>query len=87
MRAADKEARKVLDQIGLLPKADVLAQDLTLMELKRLELARALATQPQLLILDEHMAGLNHAETDEAIQLIRQLHEEPTVVLSRLFRL
>lgn len=76
MITAEEEAREILDRIGLLHKADILARDLTLMELKRLELARALATRPQMLILDEHMAGLNHAETDEAIQLIRQLHQD-----------
>jgi branched-chain amino acid transport system ATP-binding protein len=50
-----------------------LAKDLTLMERKRLELARALAAKPQLLLLDELMAGLNHAEAEEAMQLIKQI--------------
>lgn len=76
MKGAEDEAREMLDRIGLLHKADVLAHNLTLMELKRLELARALATQPQLLLLDEHMAGLNHAEAEETMQLIKQLHRE-----------
>jgi branched-chain amino acid transport system ATP-binding protein len=46
------------------------------MERKRLELARALATNPQLLLLDELMAGLNHAEAETAMQLIRQIKND-----------
>lgn len=76
MAAASVEAKTILERIGLLSKADVLAKDLTLMERKRLELARALATSPQLLILDELMAGLNHAEAETAMQLIRQIKSD-----------
>jgi branched-chain amino acid transport system ATP-binding protein len=73
LKEAAEEAREILEIVGLLDKADILAKDLTLMERKRMELARALAARPQLLLLDELMAGLNHAETDDAMQLIRQI--------------
>lgn len=73
MKVAAEESRELLKVVGLLGKAEVLAKDLTLMERKRLELARALAAKPQLLLLDELMAGLNHAETHDAMQLIRQI--------------
>jgi branched-chain amino acid transport system ATP-binding protein len=73
LKVAAEESKKILDVVGLLGKAEVLAKDLTLMERKRLELARALATKPQLLLLDELMAGLNHAEAEDAMQLIRQI--------------
>ena len=76
LRVASEEAKKILELMGLLSKADVLAKDLTLMERKRLELARALATSPQLLLLDELMAGLNHAEAETAMQLIRQIKND-----------
>jgi len=76
MKEAAEEAQKILEIVGLLDKADILAKDLTLMERKRVELARALATRPQLLLLDELMAGLNHAETEDAMQLIRQIKDD-----------
>ena len=68
LKLAREEAGEILDRVGLLEKANVLAKDLRLMERKRLELARALATKPQLLLLDELMAGLNHGETEGAMQ-------------------
>jgi branched-chain amino acid transport system ATP-binding protein len=76
LKVAAAESKECLEQVGLLNKADVLAKDLTLMQRKRLELARAMATRPQLLLLDELMAGLNHAEAEEAMQLIRQVKED-----------
>ncbi len=76
LKIAAEEARGILNRVGLLAKAEVLSKDLTLMERKRLELARALAARPQLLILDELMAGLNHAEAEDAMKLIRQIKED-----------
>jgi branched-chain amino acid transport system ATP-binding protein len=76
LKVAAKEAKEILALMGLLNKADILAKDLTLMERKRLELARALAANPQLLLLDELMAGLNHAEAETAMQLIRQIKKD-----------
>jgi branched-chain amino acid transport system ATP-binding protein len=76
MKVAAEESRDILSIVGLLGKADILAKDLTLMERKRLELARALATKPQLLLLDELMAGLNHAEAEDAMQLIRRIKSD-----------
>jgi branched-chain amino acid transport system ATP-binding protein len=76
LKIAAEEAREILQRVGLLAKAEVLSKDLTLMERKRLELARALAAHPQILILDELMAGLNHAEAEEAMNLIRQIKKD-----------
>jgi len=72
---ATKEAMRVLEFTGLAPKADFLARHLTLPDRKRLEVARALATRPDLLLLDEVVAGLNPTETDRMIDLIRQLQQ------------
>jgi len=74
--AATEESREILEVVGLSDKAEILAKDLTLMERKRMELARALAARPQLLLLDELMAGLNHAEAEDAMQLIRQIKDD-----------
>jgi len=73
LKQAEQESREILDQVDLLGKADRLAKDLTLMERKKLELARALATRPRLLLLDELMAGLNPMETDDACGLINRI--------------
>jgi ABC-type branched-subunit amino acid transport system ATPase component len=75
MRQAAEESRQILEQVGLGDKAAVPAKDLILMQRKMLELARALATRPHLLLLDELMAGLNHGETEEACALIRRIRD------------
>ncbi len=71
--AAREEAIQCLRFVGLLEKKDLLAGSLTIADRKALELARALATKPQLLLLDEVVAGLNPKETDRVIGLIREL--------------
>lgn len=81
LRAAAEEATEILNQVGLAGKASFLARDLTLMERKMLELARALATKPRLLLLDELMAGLNPAETEETMQLIRKIRDSGVTIL------
>jgi branched-chain amino acid transport system ATP-binding protein len=72
-REAESRARGVLEGVGLGGKASLLATDLTLSEQKRLEIARALATQPKLLLLDEPMGGLNATEIEQASRLVVDL--------------
>jgi branched-chain amino acid transport system ATP-binding protein len=79
--AAVADAERLLALVGLEGRARVRAARLTLIDRKRLELARALATSPQILLLDEFMAGLNPAETAAAIALIRRLLTEGLTVL------
>ena len=71
--AALAEAERLLALVGLEGRASTPAARLTLIDRKRLELARALATAPALLLLDEFMAGLNPVETAAAMALVRQL--------------
>jgi len=82
-RRADAEARAraVLEEVGLAAKATLPAGGLTLAERKRLELARALATEPALLLLDEVMAGLNATETERIVELVRAINARGVAVL------
>lgn len=73
-KKAEIEARHILDLVGLSEKSETAAGELTLVDQKRLELARALTTNPDILLLDEVLAGLTPAETSEAMGIIRNVH-------------
>jgi branched-chain amino acid transport system ATP-binding protein len=69
-------ARRCLARVGIGAIAGKLARDLSFPERARVEVARALCTEPRVLLLDEAMAALNHVEMDEFMRLLRQLREE-----------
>lgn len=73
---AEEKALNVLKILSFENKKDERAGNLTIAELKRLEIARALATEPKLLLFDEVMAGLRPAEVDEMVQIIRKLRDQ-----------
>jgi branched-chain amino acid transport system ATP-binding protein len=75
-QAAEEKAHAVLERIGMQRKAAALGRDLTLLELKRLEIGKALATEPELLLLDEVAAGLTPVEIDDILDLVRKLNGE-----------
>ncbi len=81
IREARRVADECLDLTGLADKADLLGSSLTTADKKRLELARALATRPKLLLLDEVMAGLNPRERQEAVELVRRIHGQGLTIL------
>ncbi|HZY11763.1 MAG TPA: ATP-binding cassette domain-containing protein, partial [Beijerinckiaceae bacterium] len=74
-RAAREEAYRVLDVTGLMRRAEANARDLTPPEKRRLEVARALATHPKLLLLDEVLTGLTPAEAQKGVELVRRIRE------------
>jgi branched-chain amino acid transport system ATP-binding protein len=73
--------REGLERVGLAGKANSRPRDLTQADLRRLELARALACRPKLLIADEAMAGLSHAEVDEILALLFSANAEGVAVV------
>ena len=76
-----EKARSALKRVGLEPRADVLVSKLSHGEQRELELAVALATKPQLLLLDEPMAGLGITESARMVDLLKELRREVTIVL------
>lgn len=78
---ATRKAIELLDFVGLSKVSGLPAKDLTLGNQKRLEVARALATQPEVLLLDEMMAGLNQTEVTEAMDLVRQIRDKGITII------
>jgi branched-chain amino acid transport system ATP-binding protein len=81
MAAARRASLALLERLGLADKADVVAKNLTLPERKRLETARALATQPKILLLDEVMAGLRPMEIDAMVRVFIDLARDSGLAL------
>jgi len=78
---ANRQSDRWLEFVGLRSKRDELAANLTLMERKRLELARSLATHPKFLLLDEVMAGLTPVEQKQMIELVKKIREGGITVI------
>ncbi|MGB7845214.1 MAG: ABC transporter ATP-binding protein [Candidatus Acidiferrum sp.] len=81
LNAARAIAREVLEQVGMSSRANTLALFLTIASKKRLEVARALAASPKLLLLDEVLAGLNPTEIAQMIELVRSIRDRGVSVL------
>ena len=79
--AAQEKAREAIAFVGLSAKEQTPAKDLTTIDQRRLEMARALATEPRILLLDEVMAGLNPAEIDQAVALVGKLSQRGLTIV------
>ncbi len=75
------EALEILELIGLAPKAGVRSAHLTQIEMRKLELARAMAAKPKLLIADEAMAGLSSSEVDDILTILFRLNEQGIAII------
>jgi branched-chain amino acid transport system ATP-binding protein len=80
-RELDERCMELLAQVGLGSKARRMTSDLTQVEMRKLELARAMAAEPRLLIADEVMAGLSHSEIEDIIALLLRLNEQGVTVI------
>jgi branched-chain amino acid transport system ATP-binding protein len=76
-----RRCEELLDMVGLLGKANRKPADLTQIEMRKLELARAMACEPRLLIADEAMAGLSHQEVDSILALLLKLNEQGVAII------
>lgn len=76
-----KRAEEIIVEVGLEKKINMLAKNLTIADRKRLELAKALATEPKLLLLDEILAGLTPSEVDEAVELIKKIRSRGITIV------
>jgi branched-chain amino acid transport system ATP-binding protein len=81
VKKAEKNAEILLNKLKLEKKKNTLSKNLTVVERKRLELARALATKPKLLLIDEVIGGLNPTETDEISEILRELANSGITIL------
>ena len=81
VKEARKKAEEILEFVGLSNRKDVVGGALNIPELKRMEVARALATEPKVLLLDEVMAGLNPTESEQVIELVRNIRENGTTIV------
>ena len=77
----DDRCHELLEMVGLLAKAHQMPRDLTQVEMRKLELARAVAAEPKLLIADESMAGLSHSEIDDILALLMKLNERGITII------
>ena len=80
-REAAEKAREILDFVGLPAKLQLQPSELTLGDQRRVEIARALASEPKLLLLDEPAAGMNPTETNELGSLIRRIRDQGITIL------
>jgi branched-chain amino acid transport system ATP-binding protein len=81
MASALKKSEEILHFTGLEKQKDMLAENLKLADRKRLEIARAMATRPEILLLDEVFAGLNETEINEAIRLVKGIRQKYQMTL------
>ena len=79
--APEERCAELLGLVGLADKAAKLPRDLTQIEMRKLELARAMASEPRLLISDEAMAGLSHGEVDDILELLLKLNDQGVTII------